>query len=171
LRDTLRRLPLQEGIDNGGEAHTHCSDPIDALSLLNILLVRTLIFLTQMANVQDRLDSPNIAYMKPQQPERQERNGCWRHNAQPVDRGGTGVPNDILTNTEHWLNWPATFDPLAENFIRQCPIRRYPAGSPALTASTWPEMFLARSLARNRVASAMSSAVVMRRSGERSSVA
>ncbi len=44
----------------------------------------------------------------------------------------------------------------------------HPAGSPALTASTWPETLLARSLQKNSVASTMSSAVTIRLSGTRS---
>ncbi len=42
----------------------------------------------------------------------------------------------------------------------------YPAGWPAFTASTWPEMLRAASLQKNRVASTMSSAVTKRLSGD-----
>src|SRR5262249_46299437 len=43
----------QKGIDNRGEGHARVSDPINVLSLLNILLSHTYIFLTQESDMQD----------------------------------------------------------------------------------------------------------------------
>src|SRR5262245_62130873 len=48
---------------------------------------------------------------------------------------------------------------------------RHPAGSPALTARTWPDTLRAMSLQKKTVASTMSSAVTMRLRGERSTKA
>ena len=45
-----------------------------------------------------------------------------------------------------------------------------PAGSPALTGRTWPEILRAAGLQKNAAAAAMSSAVAMRLSGDRSSI-
>ena len=46
-----------------------------------------------------------------------------------------------------------------------------PAGSPALTAKTWPDTLRAMSLQKKRVASTISSAVTIRLSGDRSIMA